>query len=149
MHNGSLPEQDCRRSLRLAIFGGSETLLRALRTWFESHGHQARTAIVGELRKPLVDVHRVIESVGADVVVYDVPPPLVSNWDLLQVIRLELAPSTPVIVTTTNRRALDAAVREDTGAFELTCTAENLAALLDVVYRAAGPHQRRQENEAL
>jgi len=124
--------------LRIAIFNDSDVVLTTLRVWFETHGHTARTASVRDLQQPHEDVRQVIDAINADVVVYDVALPFAASWDLLDVIRMGAGlDKIPFIVTTTNRAALDSAVHEDTRAFEVTGTPENLADLLALVRDAA------------
>jgi len=134
--------EDCRSPTvrRIIIFNDSQNLLTTLKVWFETHGHHASTVRLSDFPDPLKKVGEAIRDLKADVAVFDIGVPLISSWDVLCLLRMSPPLDTlPLVTTTPNIAALDRAVGMQTGAFELTGTAENLADLLVLIDVAAAP----------
>ena len=113
--------------------------------WFERHGHECRSAVVAEMPLAHLQVEQFLTSEKPDVVVYDVAMPYASNWDLLDVIRqLPSVKSLPFVVTTPNKKELDAAVGSKTRTLPIGGRATDLTRLLKAVERAASTPSARQ-----
>ncbi|HEY9462988.1 MAG TPA: response regulator [Vicinamibacterales bacterium] len=125
------------RRLRLAILNDSPHVLKLLCDWFRRHGHQCATQMVAEMPHAHVDVEQFIGEHRPDVVVYDVPMPYGSSWDLLDVIRsMPSLRSIPFVITTRNKRKLEQVVGR-TSVVEIAGQPEDLRRLLKAV-EAAG-----------
>jgi CheY-like chemotaxis protein len=125
------------RRLRLAILDDSPHVLKLPCEWFRQHGHQCATRMVAEMPHAPVEVQQFITEYKPDVVVYDVPLPYGSSWDLLDVIRaMPLLQSQPFVITTRNKRKLEQAVGR-TSVVEIAGQPEDLRRLLKAVEAAA------------
>jgi CheY-like chemotaxis protein len=125
------------RCLRLAILNDSPHVLKLLCDWFRRHGHHCATQMVAEMPQAHVEVEQFISEHGPDVVVYDVPMPYGSSWDLLDVIRsMPSLRSLPFVITTRNKRKLEQVVGR-TSVVEIAGQPEDLRRLLKAV-EAAG-----------
>jgi CheY-like chemotaxis protein len=122
--------------LRLAILNDSPHVLKLLCSWFRQHGHQCATRMVAEMSQAHVEVQQFINEHKPDVVVYDLPMPYASSWDLLDVIRATPSlQSQPFVITTRNKRKLEQAVGR-TSAIEIAGEPEDLRRLLKAVETA-------------
>lgn len=91
----------------------------------------------GEMPYAHVEVEQFINEHEPDVVVYDVPMPYGSSWDLLDVIRSTPSlRSRPFVITTRNKRKLEEVVGR-TAAVEIAGQPDDLRRLLRAV-EAAG-----------
>jgi CheY-like chemotaxis protein len=125
------------RRLRLAILNDSPQVLKLLCDWFRRHGHHCATQMVAEMPHAHVEVEQFINEHKPDVVVYDVPMPYRSSWDLLDVIRaMPSLQSQPFVITTRNKRKLEEAVGR-TSVIEIAGQPEDMRRLLKAV-EAAG-----------
>ncbi len=125
------------RPLRLAILNDSSHVLTLLCNWFQMHGHCCTTAVVAEMPKAHIEVEQFICQHNYDVVVYDVPMPYASSWDLLDVIRaMPSLRSQAFVITTRNKQKLEQAVGRTT-AIEVAGQSNELRHLLKAV-EAAG-----------
>jgi CheY-like chemotaxis protein len=125
------------RRLRLAILNDSPHVLKLLCDWFRQNGHQCATQMVAEMPHAHVEVEQFIDEHKPDVVVYDVPMPFGSSWDLLDVIRLlPSLRSQSSVITRRNKRKLEQVVGR-TSVVEIAGQPEDLRRLLKAV-EAAG-----------
>jgi CheY-like chemotaxis protein len=109
-----------RRRLRLVVLNDSARVLKMLCDWLQSQGHHCDTALLAEMPHVHEEVGRFILKHRPDVVIYDAGTPYASSWDLLEVIRTSAAlQSQPFVITTPNKRKLEAAVGS-TSALELS-----------------------------
>jgi DNA-binding response OmpR family regulator len=135
-----------RKPLRIAIFNDSRSVLNTLKTWFEIQGHTATAVALAETRDPDVDMPKLAQDFSADVIVFDVGIPLQATYDMAAATRLAgPLKNTPMVLTTRNVAVLNDAIGSETGAFELTGTAENLVELLKIVEKNAAPLARSDE----
>lgn len=126
-----------RKPLRIAIFNDSRSVVNTLKTWFEIQGHSAAAVALSQTRDPDVDMPKLVHDFEADVIIFDVGIPLQATYDMAAATRLAgPLKNTPMVLTTRNVAVLNEAIGSETGAFELTGTADNLAQLLEVVERA-------------
>jgi len=135
------------KSLRVAIFNDGDDTIALLSTWLGSHGHHPLTARLRDMRQADAEAGRFIERNKADLVVFDVGLPYVSNWDFGEVLQLlPGAVGVPFVFTTVNKVELDKLVGR-TNAYQLTGTPSNLEGLLALIYAAVGrlpaPERRR------
>jgi len=129
-----------RKALRIAIFNDSRSVLNTLKTWFEIQGHSASAVALAETRHPDVDMPKLAQDFAADVIIFDVGIPLQATYDVAAATRLAgPLKNTPMVLTTRNVAVLNEAIGSETGAFELTGTADNLSQLMLVVEEAASP----------
>jgi CheY-like chemotaxis protein len=93
--------------------------------------------MVAEMPQAHVEVEQFINQHKPDVVVYDVPMPYGSSWDLLDVIRaMPSLQSQRFVITTRNKRKLEQVVGR-TSVVEIAGQPEDLRRLLKAV-EAAG-----------
>jgi hypothetical protein len=121
------------RNYRVAIFNDGYDTMALLTNWLASHGHQALTARLQDMRGADTGAADFISRNRADVVLFDVGLPYRCNWDFGEVLQLlPGAEGVPFVFTTANKGALEKLVGTS-DAFELTGTPENLDALLALV----------------
>ena len=124
------------RRLRLAILNDSPQVLKLLCDWFRQHGHQCAARMVTDMPQAHVEVEQFINEHKPDVVVYDVPMPYGSSWDLIDVIRaMPSLRSQRFVVTTRNKRKLEQVVGR-TSVVEIAGQPEDLRRLLKAVETA-------------
>ena len=118
MTANTLPKR--RRRLRVVVLNDSAKVLKMLCDWLQSQDHHCDTALLAEMPHVHEEVGRFILKHRPDVVIYDVGMPYASSWDLLEVIRTSAAlQSQPFVITTPNKRKLEAAVGS-TSALEIS-----------------------------
>ena len=120
----------------VAIVNSSEDTVYMLRVAFESAGFQTVAGHVPDIRAGRVDFIDFLEKHDPIAIVYDVALPYVENWNLLRLLRdTESMRDRAVVVTTTNKRALEALVGE-TDAIEIVGKPYEPDLLIDAVRRA-------------
>ena len=126
------------KSLRIAIFNDGADTIALLSTWLGSHGHHPLSAQLRDMRQADAEAGRFIERNNADLVLFDVGLPYVSNWDFGEVLQmLPGASGVPFVFTTANKVELEKLVGR-TNAYQLTGTPANLEGLLTLIYAAVG-----------
>jgi CheY-like chemotaxis protein len=122
----------------VAVFNDNSDTLSVISTWLEVHGLRTVNAQLPNMRRGHEDVLSFMEKHAPSVIVFDVGMPYEPNWDFLNVLRLmpETA-AVPIVVTTSNKRALERLVGE-TGAVELHGKPDDLNALLREIERVTG-----------
>ena len=120
----------------VAIINSSEDTVTLLRTVFEHAGFQTVGGHVPDIRAGRVDFLQFLESHDPAAIVYDVAMPYAENWNVLKMLQdMERMRGRALIVTTTNKRALDAIVG-DTDAIEIVGKPYEPDAIVDAVRRA-------------
>jgi CheY-like chemotaxis protein len=120
----------------VAIVNSSEDTVYMLRVAFESAGFQTVAGHVPDIRAGRVDFIDFLEKHDPIAIVYDVTLPYVENWNFLRLLRdTETMRDRAVVVTTTNKRALEALVGE-TDAIEIVGKPYEPDLLIDAVRRA-------------
>jgi len=113
--------------LRVVVLNDSARVLKMLCDWLQRRGHHCDTALLADMPEAHKEVGRFILKHRPDVVIYDVGMPYASSWDLLEVIRTSPAlQSQPFVITTPNKRKLEAAVGRPTSALEIGGREEDL-----------------------
>ena len=96
------------RSRTIVVFDSHPDTIELLRVLFEADGFRVVTVDLRDLRAGRIDVAELRTRYRFDVAVFDIALPYQSNWELfLQLQGGDLA-GVPVVLTTTNERALDA-----------------------------------------
>jgi CheY-like chemotaxis protein len=124
----------------VAVINNNEDTVEMLRTFLQHHGFTAvATAHVTDIRAGRTDFLEFIAEHQPAVIVYDISIPYEENWRFLQLLRSsEATNGRKVVITTTNKRALDTLVGEDSGAFEIIGKPYDLTSIVDAVRKAAG-----------
>ena len=122
--------------LTVLVLNDAEDAVGLLCQWFTAHGHISFGFRVRAVRNASGNTSGLVSPHYADVVVPDVAFPYSLNWFHTEMFKMA-NPSTPLVVTTPNRAALESLVGP-TGAFELTGSRENLTELLRLVHAACG-----------
>jgi CheY-like chemotaxis protein len=117
----------------VAVFNNSPDLINLLATWLETHGMRVVCGSLSEFRRGHEDVEIFLSQHRPAVLLLDVSMPYEPNWDYVEVLRL--LPATQgmaIIVTTANKRALEAVVGP-TDALEITGSVASLTAVTDSI----------------
>jgi DNA-binding response OmpR family regulator len=73
-----------------------------------------------DLKKGRVDFARYLAQHEPEVVIFDIAPPYVENWEFFKALRdARMMEGRGLVLTTTNKERLDEAVGEDSEAFEI------------------------------
>lgn len=117
----------------LLLLNSQPDTITLLSDWFGALGASVHHLKTLELCHRLDESRALINTIHPDVVLFDLSIPYAQNWQCLQhVTAAGLFGSTPVILTTTNRRALDQIVGQ-TDAFEIIGTPHDLWRLQELV----------------
>lgn len=120
----------------IAVCNSSTDVRVLLRDALEAAGFQTASGHVPEIKLGQHDFIAFIAEHKPEVIVYDIGPPYEENWTFFQLVtNTRVTSGIPFVVTTTNKRALEAIVGE-TPAIELIGQQEDLAAIVEAV-RAA------------
>lgn len=110
-----------RKKPLIFILNTSIELIEALETAFQMEGYDTVQEVVTHIKRNKKPLRNVLQGKQPDVMVYDVGLPYKENWEFLH--KLRTAPEivgTSVIITTTNKAALERLIEEDSHAFEIT-----------------------------
>ena len=107
-----------QRDPAVAVINSNEDTVEMLRACLQQNGFTAlATAHVTDIRHGRTDFLKFVEEHEPTVIVYDIGIPYEENWRFLHLLMSsEAMQGRKVVVTTTNKRALDLLVGEDTGA---------------------------------
>lgn len=121
------------RGLTLLLLNSQADTIDLLEDWFGAHGavvHHARSL---ELCRDLNEAALLTELIRPHVILFDLSIPYRQSWECFQ--RLTAAGifgNVPIVLTTTNRRALDELVGP-TDAFEVIGTSRDLSKLQELI----------------
>lgn len=118
----------------IAVINSSQDTVDMLRETLQHHGFSAVvTAHVDQIKRGQLDFVDFVRQHDPRVFIYDVSIPYVENWRALELLmKTDFMRSRRVVVTTTNKRALDSLLGERTDAIEIIGKPYDL----DVVVRA-------------
>src|SRR3989475_11054252 len=106
------------RSL-VAIFNSRAEFIDALREALDREGLPTATALLAEIQDGTLDLVAFLEAHDPKVIVYDLPRPFERHWNFLRLLKqTEGLRKKTWILTTTDKKALDAAVGAS-GAIEI------------------------------
>jgi DNA-binding response OmpR family regulator len=121
-------------SVTVAVLNPNENTLEPLQAMLESHGYRVAVGYVGDVRRGSFDFVQFIREHDPRVIVWNIGPPFDRNWAFLQLVQTgEMLEGRRVIVTTTHREQLDAAVATDTHALEVIGRPRDLENILAAV----------------
>lgn len=105
---------------RITIIDSDPGIIEFLQDLFQSEGYTTQTANIREIKTGEVNFESFIREFDPNVVLYDVGFPFKQNWDYFKSLREnEIMKDRRTVITTTNKRALDELVGEDTHAMEI------------------------------
>ena len=124
----------------VAVINSNEDTVEMLRAFLQHDGFTTVvTGHVTDIRNGRLDFLRFVEEHQPAVIVYDISIPYAENWRFLQLLcSSEAMNGRKVVVTTTNKRVLDALVGEDTGALEIIGKPYDLRSIASAVRKAVG-----------
>ena len=117
-----MPTKSIRsRPIRVAIINTSVELIEALEIAMQEEGFITTSATVTDLKRHNTTLREVFESIEPDVIIYDVGIPYKENWEYLQKLRAnpEIG-NAQILITTTNKAALEKLIQKDSFAYEIT-----------------------------
>ncbi len=95
----------------VAIFNSRAEFLDTLREALEREGMPSITALLAEIQNGTLDLIAFLDVHDPQVIVYDLPCPFESHWNFLRLLKQSDCLSKKTwILTTTDKKALDAAV---------------------------------------
>lgn len=104
-----MPRPKTRTSV--AIFNSRAEFLDALREAFEREGWLSVTALLAEIQNGTLDLVAFLDVHDPQVIVYDLPRPFERHWNFLRLLKQsDCLRKKTWILTTTDKKALDAAV---------------------------------------
>jgi CheY-like chemotaxis protein len=122
----------------VAIVNSNEDTVEMLRIMLQQHGFTAiATAHVRDLKLGRVDLLAFLEQHDPKVIIYDITIPYEENWRFLQLLLTSDAmQGRRVVLTTTNKRALETLVGEKTEVQEILGKPYDLEQIVDAVKKA-------------
>lgn len=146
---------DIRRISRLrtiGVFDSHPDTVELLRLLFEADGFRVVTVDLREVRAGRIDVAAARSEHRFDAVVFDVALPYQANWQLFLELRERDLSGLPVVLTTTNERALGALVGQEPldvieiwgKPYDTERLRARVHAVLDLAERRARSEDRRQ-----
>ena len=103
--------QPTRHSPVVAIFNSHREFIGNLRMALEAEGVPTVAAHLAEIQDGTLDLVAFLEAHDPHVIVYDLPRPFERHWNFLRLLkRTDTAKKRTWILTTTDKKALDAAV---------------------------------------
>lgn len=127
------------REPAVAVINSNEDTVEMIRACLQQNGFTSvTTGHVTDIRSGRMDFVQFLEEHDPRVIVYDVSIPYEENWRFLQLLLTSDAmKQRRVVVTTTNKRALDKLVGTETGAIEIVGKPYDLQVIVEAVQRAA------------
>jgi CheY-like chemotaxis protein len=120
----------------VAIFNSSEDTVEMLRMTFEAAGFQTVAGHLPDIKRGQVDFVEFIAQHDPAAVVIDIPMPYADNWNFVRLLRdSDSMRGRPLVLTTTNKRALDE-IAGPTDTVEIVGKPYEPQALLEAVRKA-------------
>jgi CheY-like chemotaxis protein len=122
----------------VAIVNSSDDTVEMLRYTFEQAGFATVAAHVPDIKRGRLDLIAFVEQHDPAVLVYDVTIPYAENWNFLRLVRdAEALRGRPIVVTTTNKRALEE-IAGPTDAIEIVGKPYEPQQIVEAVRKALG-----------
>lgn len=120
----------------LLIVNAAKDTFEMLEFAFQHEGYRTETIQARDVRQGTIDMVEVVEAHGVNVIVYDIAIPYEENWQFLQMLRARAGERLPpIVITTTNKNALDRLTGEQTQALEILGKPYDLGKLIAAVRR--------------
>ena len=121
----------------VAIINTSQDIVDLLRLAFGQAGIVAVSVFTHQIREGAVDVEAFVRQHHPDVIVYDIAPPYMNNWQLfLHVRHLPALEACRFVLTTTNANQVRALAGADTRVYEIIGKPFDLDQIVDAVREA-------------
>ena len=122
----------------VAVFNSSDDTLELLRYSLEQAGFATVAGHVPDIKRGRLDFIAFIEEHDPAALVYDISLPYAENWNFLKLLRdAATMRGRPIVLTTTNKRALDELVGENE-AIEIMGKPYEPQLIIDAVRKALG-----------
>jgi CheY-like chemotaxis protein len=123
----------------VAVINSSQDTVDMLRECLQLHGFTSVvTAHIDDIKRGKTDFVEFVSHHNPQVFLYDVSIPYAENWRALELLmRTDLMRSRRVVITTTNKRALDLIVGQRTDAMEIIGKPYDLDQVMRAVEAAA------------
>jgi CheY-like chemotaxis protein len=121
----------------VAIFNASDDTVEMLQTMLAARGHVGVSGRADDVKSGELDFIDFMETHKPDALIWDIAPPYDRNWHFFKLLR-STAPlaGCGIVLTTTNKKNLDALVGHETGAIEVVGKPYDIELIVDTVVRA-------------
>ena len=126
-----------------AVINTSPDTVDLLKDALEQAGLLVITGYTHDIRDGKLDLQSFVATHSPDVIVYDLAPPYDRNWAFLQHLRNTTLSGFRFVLTTTNRRYVEALVGRDERVYEVVGKAEDLDAIVQAVREAVRARDAR------
>ena len=125
----------------VAILNSNDDLVALIREALHGEGYLTIAHHISDLRDGHTDIKQFLEDRNPPVIIYDLAPPFMRNWQFLGLLRKHPAMQARTVILTTNNAA---ALREIIGvdALQIVGQDKDLAELLKVINRAFKERER-------
>ena len=121
----------------VAVFNSNEDVIEMLRQALEGAGFNTVAAHVPDIKRGEEDFVAFLKEHDPDIIVDDIAPPYLENWNFLKLILdTETAKRRKFVLTTANEKLLKEVVGDSVNFFELSEKPANLEAVLSAVKRS-------------
>ena len=105
----------------VALFNASDDTVEMVQRMLDASGFNCLVGChFSDLKKGRIDFDRYLDQHEPDVVIFDISPPYMENWEFFKTLRdTKAMEDRGLVLTTTNKERLDEAVGRDSEAFEI------------------------------
>jgi DNA-binding NarL/FixJ family response regulator len=135
----------------IAIINSRAEFIDALREAFDHEGWPTATAFLADIQDGTLDLVAFLEAHEPRVIVYDLPRPFESHWNFFRLLRqVDAVRKRTWILTTTDKRALDAVVGASNVIEIVFGEPYNIGEVVDAVHHALadGPPPRPERGRS-